>query len=80
MAAAVEFVLPTMWAGGTMLPGFLTTKRSPGLLLVTSSARTRESEQVMNSVCGFWTFAGKSGEQFPVTTEFFAAKLVDGLQ
>ena len=41
-------------AGGTMLPTFLTTNKSPGLLCVMSSASTRESEQVMNSVCGFW--------------------------
>ncbi len=52
MAAAVELVLPTTRDGGTMLPTFLTTNRSPGLLCVMSSAMTRESEHVMNSVYG----------------------------
>src|SRR5437879_4558499 len=54
MAAAVELVLPVTVAGGTMLPAFLTTNKSPGWLCVTNSANTRESEQVMNNVCGFW--------------------------
>jgi len=50
----VEFVSPVTCAGGTMLPTFLTTNKSPGWLWVISSASTRESEQVMKSVCGFW--------------------------
>jgi len=53
MAAAVELVLPVTDAGGTMLPTFFTTNKSPGWLCVINSASTRESEQVMNSVCGF---------------------------
>jgi hypothetical protein len=53
IAAAVEFVLPVTPAGGTMFPTFFTTNKSPGLLCVINSAITRESEHVMNSVCGF---------------------------
>src|SRR5476651_2141561 len=53
MAAAVELVSPITFDGGTMLPTFSTTNKSPGRLCVMSSASTRESEQVMNSVCGF---------------------------
>ena len=53
MAAAVELVSPVTPTGGTMLPTFFTTNKSPGWLCVMSSASTRESEQVMKSVCGF---------------------------
>ena len=54
MAAAVELVEPEAAEGGTMLPMFFTTNKSPGLLWVINSASTRESAHVMNNVCGFW--------------------------
>lgn len=54
MAAAAELVSPLTVAGGTMLPTFLTTNKSPGWLWGINSASTRESEPVMNRVSGFW--------------------------
>ena len=54
MAAAVELGSPLTVAGGTMLPTFMTTNKSPGWLWGINSASTRESEPVMNRVSGFW--------------------------
>src|ERR1700759_2602623 len=52
MAAAVELLMPLSVEGGTILQTVFTTNKSPGWLWVISSANTRESEQVMKSVCG----------------------------
>ena len=51
MAAAVP---PGMFTSGTKLPTLRTMNSSPGAALVMRWGTTRESEQVMKSVSGFW--------------------------